>query len=1351
MDKTTKTALKNKVTASRLLLEKNVIDRLQGYYGIHQSGLIEDSKILTHLATEDQEYRRQLLVYLDHIQAFGLKPKDALEHLVREIAFTHLNRLCAYKLMERRGFIRESVSKGTKSQGFLFYLADNPEDEALAKSGDIEKAYRHFLRWLSGTFRDELGALFSDEDSANRLYPPQRVLDQVLELLNADELGDIWTEDETIGWVYQYFTPKELRDKSHKENRSPKSSYEMAFRNQFYTPRYVVEFLTDNTLGRTWYEMRQGKTNLAMTCQYLVHRPTEVWLSEGKEAPERGAISEQSKEGLLSEPVYIPFRPLKDPRQLKILDPACGSGHFLLYCFDVLQVIYAEAWDDCPQLFSDLRGEVSREEFLRQVPGMILRYNLHGIDIDLRATQIASLALWLRAQRAFQQLGLKRDQRPLITRANIVSAEPMPGEEELLQEFTQTIQPPVIGQLVRAVFNKMKLAGEAGSLLSIEEDLQEAVEAAKKQWLARPKAEQLALWSENQKPKPSQPSLFDTSGISDAEFWTQAETRTLEALQVYAGKTQANGGLRKKLFSEDTERGFSFIELARKRFDVVLMNPPFGETSQASKAYVEKTYPRSKGDILANFVEKALKWCTWNGMVGAITSRTPFYLGTMANFREKVLQHDGCLTLMADLGDGVLEAMVETAAYVISRKPIPAPASFIRCLLSQEKTQLIQKALESIRQGRPNDLVFVNDPDDFARLPGSPYCYWVSEETIKTLSQRPSLEGNLGSVRVGLQTGDDWRFLRLFWEVPAALVNSASNDWVPFSKTDFASPWYSPIFLVVYWKNNGEVIKNFTDEKGKLRSRPQNLDYYFKPGFSYMLRSTRLVPYVVPSGVIPTAGRAQVYPNPQEEFAVLGYCASNVASAVARFSGEKFAWPKFQASMVQNLPVPSFPRPLVDAISNKITQELKVRRDVAKLYEPFQEFSYPVVLAKQPAGSSDWNLLSLLGEDLDEEIAAAFGLNDDQLQELERDIREAVAIRSKKSEDLEDAVDDSEEEPDDEANIQFVDDRPATRYEELISYLVGCAFGRWDVRIGMDPELAPLLPGVFDPIPACPPASLVNPQGSFATSGTIVSDYWLRARPDANSLPEMVGDQVVGNDGKLRPGTITDSDYPLNVAWDGILVDDMKHPSDITIRAHAVLDLLYSGQYDSVEQEACQALSVSSLSEYFSKSGSGGFWMDHIRRYSKSRRKAPIYWLLQSSRKNYALWLYYHRLDKDMLFKALTQYVEPKIRLEEEHLKTLRAQRGQFGTVGKQAKELDQAMERQTDLLVELEDFRDKLRRAANLGLEPDLNDGVVLNIAPLWELVPWNEAKKYWQELLDGKYEWSSIGKQLRAKGLVK
>jgi hypothetical protein len=231
----------------------------------------------------------------------------------------------------------------------------------------------------------------------------------------------------------------------------------------------------------------------------------------------------------------------------------------------------------------------------------------------------------------------------------------------------------------------------------------------------------------------------------------------------------------------------------------------------------------------------------------------------------------------------------------------------------------------------------------------------------------------------------------------------------------------------------------------------------------------------------------------------------------------------------------------------------------------------------------------------------------------------------------------------------------------------------------------------------------------------------------------------------------TPTGYPLRINWDGVLLDDSEHADDIVRRVQEVLEVVWKERAEAIEQEACEVLGVKELRDFLRKPGKGGFWDDHVSRYSKSRRKAPIYWLLQSSKKNYALWLYYHRLNRDLLFKALVNYVEPKIRLEESRLETRRTQKAAAGGSGRDAKRLGKEVERQEEFLSELRDFEDKLRRAANLHLEPDLNDGVVLNIAPLWELVPWKEAKNYWEELLAGKYEWSSIGKQLRQKELVK
>ena len=311
-----------------------------------------------------------------------------------------------------------------------------------------------------------------------------------------------------------------------------------------------------------------------------------------------------------------------------------------------LPLLPEEAWEDSDSPPSKttgntLRGDYKTLEDLRKaVPKLIIEHNLHGIDIDPRAVQIAALALWLRAQKTWKNLGLKPKERPRITKSNIVTAEPMPGEEDLRQEFLASLDSES-AQLVKLVFDKMELAGEAGSLLRIEEDIREAIR------------EVYAGWG----------GMY---AAQDEERWQKAEERILSSLREYAERVENGGGLRRRLFAEDAARGFAFVDLCRKRFDVVLMNPPFGDPSKPSKPYIEKAYPRTKNDVYAAMVERGLELLEPRGMLGAITSRTGFFLTSFRKWREEILLKEARPTVFADLGNGVMDAaMVEAAAYCL--------------------------------------------------------------------------------------------------------------------------------------------------------------------------------------------------------------------------------------------------------------------------------------------------------------------------------------------------------------------------------------------------------------------------------------------------------------------------------------------------------------------------------------------------------------------------------------------------------------------------------------------------------------------------------------------------------------
>lgn len=1391
MDKALRNTLRNVVTHCRKTLEDAIAEILQGRYGIHKTGAVEKAESLTHLSSDKMDHRERVVAHLKHIDANTSRSKHskatndglnyepaAVEQLIREAAFTHLNRLCAYKMMAhpQRQLIEDPVGKVLKSRGFLFYLADHPEDEALYTSAQAELAYRHFLEWQNENLSTEIGVLFSKDDVASGLFPPHRTLEAVLEKLNQDELKNIWAEDETIGWIFQYFTPKELRDKARKESAAPRNSYEMSFRNQFFTPRYVVEFLVDNTLGRTWYEMRDGDTVLKDECRYLA------------ESPELENVEEDRK------PTDGQNRPKKDPREIKVLDPACGSGHFLLYCFDLLQLIYEEAYSDSelgPKLQQDFPNF---DEFKRQIPVLILTHNIHGIDIDLRVTQLAGLALWLRAQRAFQEMGLKGE-RPQIKRMNLICAEPMPGETDLLEEFLAELYPhplgELIGQLVRNVFERMKLAGETGALLRIEDDISGPIDEARKQWqeMLRKKTEgeeELAKKGalfDYRKEEAQKKLIFNIADITSERVWHDAEEEALKTLREFAKRASNGKGLSRRLFADDAEQGFAFIDLCRRKFDVVLMNPPFGDASVPSKPYIDEMYGDTKGDVYKAFVECFQDRLVPGGFLGIISSRTGFFLSSANDWRERIVLRLYRPILLADFGIGVLDAMVETAAYVLrslrgdedseltlsivpelkgirtdkngffstrkyeesrnlKRHQATAELRRLQCagfINSVEgsfpKWEIVEGKVASLRhsfsepypplicvrlirdrdkgnellhvlQGSRDSRYFKVDPQHFKMLPNGPFVYWVPK-SILSLFMKLELYGQHGEVKQGLATKDNDRFVRLWWEVSPADLQD--GRWRTYAKGGAYAKYYLPLLLVVDWSEKTQAIyKQRTGQMVVLLTGKRDR-YLDRRGLTYSKRSqVGFSARAMPRQSIFSPNGPGVFPENEDG---LYYHLAILNSDLSRCCIEFLtSFGSYSEGYVESLPYPKIvgEEEKIVTLAKQCTnfsREIFISSELLREFTlPHQGFSGTIAsLSEERAFRLDQLARNLESSELEINSVIARNINlspDDQVF-----IRNSVENTHHSEQE--------ESENDELARVEPLADVSRSATIDLLSYSLGCAFGRWDVRFATGEMLVPELPDPFAPLPISAPGTLTGKDGL-----------------PVSQAPE---------------------GYPLRVTPDGILVDDSTHADDLTIRAREVFELIWPKAAEAREREACELLSIKELRDYFRRPTAGGFWMDHVKRYSKSRRKAPIYWLLRSAKGNYSIWLYYHRLDKDILYKALVNYVEPKLRLEENKLSQLQQRRETVGTTGREAKLLEKDLDKQESFISELHDFHSKLKRAADLHLEPDLNDGVVLNIAPLHELVPWTEAKKYWKELTEGKYEWSTISKQLRERGMIR
>lgn len=604
MDKDTRTAIERATQKARKLLEEDFAAQLEGDFDVHRDGAVA-ATAGKHLSARQAFARERIVATIEHKRAAGMSAADAARDYLRDAAFTTLNRFVALKMLEARELVQECITKGEQSGGYREFCGMAPGLPLVPASA----GYRLYLESLFDELSTEVKVLFDRRDPSSVLWPKRATFEQLLEILNATELARVWGEDETIGWVYQFFNGQDERRKMREESQAPRNSRELAVRNQFFTPRYVVQFLTDNTLGRIWYEMRETKTALADKCEYMVRTPGEEFAPRAK----------------------------KDPRDLRVLDPACGSGHFLLYAFDLLLAIYEEAYADPGSPKSEATGKTLAEDYLsldalkKAVPGLVLAHNLHGVDIDPRCTQIAQLALWMRAQKAHRDFGIGRGERAQIRRSNIVVAEPLVADEQIAKEFVAKLGDAELGRVFMSLVEALSLAGDLGLLLRVEQLVARHAKRGQTGYLFAP-----------------------------------AEQRIRAALHRFVGEEASVTNTRRRLFADDAAHGVALLTVAEKKFDTVLMNPPFGTGSLRAKKDFEKAYPRTKNDVYAAFVERGIELLSSRGRVGAITSRTGFFLSSFQKWREDVLLKQAPPCVVADLGMGVLDsAMVETAAYCL--------------------------------------------------------------------------------------------------------------------------------------------------------------------------------------------------------------------------------------------------------------------------------------------------------------------------------------------------------------------------------------------------------------------------------------------------------------------------------------------------------------------------------------------------------------------------------------------------------------------------------------------------------------------------------------------------------------
>ncbi|NMC18703.1 MAG: SAM-dependent DNA methyltransferase, partial [Chloroflexi bacterium] len=915
------------------------------------------------------------------------------------------------------------------------------------------------------------------------------------------------------------------------------------------------------------------------------------------------------------------------------------------------------------------------------------------VDIDPRAVQIAGLSLWLRAQKSWQTKGLRLSERPQIRKSNVVCAEPMPGDRQMLDEFLSTLSgdgletlmrkawhvptdqkvratpqmADALAKLVRTVWQEMELAGEAGSLLKIEETLRDAIATARKESEEKSPLFRVLEYGLNEPPKEK---YVQVVAGEDQDFFDQAEGLVLAALREYSEQAVNGDSYKRRLFAGDASQGFVFIDLCRKLYDIVVMNPPFGELSEIAQEYLTNKYPLTCNNIATIFVERMANKLNPMGGLALIIDNSTSIRSSYEDFRKTILYNSLCLYTYASLGWEVLDANVEVCAYSCFRTATEKGNCFcVDASKKETKENFLKENILSISQGKKNQFVIVN-PEEFKFLPNAIPNFSMPRGIRSLFGKFPSVN-NLAHLKTGMSSGDNERFYKMFWERPQRF----ENDWKFLSNGGEYSPYYRGDREIINWHRDGIEIK----EHRKATFR--NSQYYSRVGLSYSKRCEYLSVQLLPSGFAFTDEGQCIFPVSEENrYGLLAFFNSKFARVILN----EYCGQHKSNGYVQLIPFPNINLSILGKISNNIVQILysELIWTIPSIYSRGPLLLNPAIFETNLSINEirsnlirKWELSKVKIDEyentLNMMIYESSGLNENEVNYINNKAKKIPAAHFQLSEQKTDGY---------------------SLVSEFLDYIMGVFFGYWNILSIKEPIEVPL-----DTAPIYPP-------------GTVYKGKPLAS----NNIPDF---------------------YPVNVKWSGIAESQTPiEKESLPNKLEEILRIIWKEKLEGIELEISESLKISSMDEYFGNPDL--FFKDHLKRYSKSRRAAPIYWPLSTPSCSYTLWLYYHRLNDQTLYTCVNDFVDPKLKQVSEEAARLRLKKGRSAADEKE-------LERLTDFERELKDFREELLRVAKFW-KPNLNDGVEITAAPLWKLFqhkPWQKRlKETWQKLEAGEYDWAHL-----------
>jgi type II restriction/modification system DNA methylase subunit YeeA len=1128
------------------------------------------------------------------------------DQVIERVAYIWFNRFCALRFMDVNRYNRVGIVSPADPGQF------QPEILAEAKMGHIDEelanekvrqqisslldgkapsrdpqgeAYRLLVVAACNFWNKAMPFLFQRIDDYTELLMPDDLLsgNSILAYTREAMTPDACEDVEVIGWLYQFYISEkkdEVFDGLKKNRKITPENIPAA--TQLFTPHWIVRYLVENSLGRLWM-LNRPNSRLKERMEYYI-QPQNDLTTEHMEKENDQSISSVSS---VSSVVGKDFLVVNSPEEIKICDPACGSGHMLTYAFDLLYAIYEE------------EGYEAAE-----IPEKILTNNLYGIEIDERAGELAAFALTMKArakQRRFFSKGVK---------PNICVLENVHFDGNQVPDYMDFVGRDLFTAPLQATLGQFEEADNFGSLI--------------------------------------RPEVTDVAGI----------LKILES-------TDVSGQLFLSAIHKKVLRALTQSDYLSPKYHVVVANPPYmgGKGMNARlAAWLRDHYADVKSDLFSAFIVRNTELTLPRGQLGFMSPYVWMFISSYEKLRSFLINQKTITSLVQLEYSGFDGATVPICIFTFENAHhLDFKGGYLRLSDFRGSENQAPRTLEAIKN--PDCGWFYRaSAANFKKIPGSPIVYWASERILEHFQSSDSLSHKI-ETREGLTTGSNDLFLRLWHEVQLEVIGFGieENDYAKSSQKRYFTyikggdfrRWSGNFVYIVNWFDDGEELKVFKDSAtGRVRSHNYNGDYAFRAGFTWSgISSGTFAVRHVPTGfMFDTKGPMGFAKDPSDQPLYEAFLNSAVTNHLIKMLAPTL---DFKLGNILNLPV-------AGNVSRDICQTSKSAVQLSirdwNSYETSWDFTnlpllnshnrQPTLKATYQKLRAHWCEMTLEMQRLEEEnnriFINAYGLQNEltpevPLNEITLTCNPHYRYGTGKSEDELEAL------------------LLADTMRELVSYAVGCMFGRY---------------------------SLDKPGLILANQGETIEDY-LKHVPEPR--------------------------FPADVDNVIPLLDGDWFTDDIAERFRRFLRVAFGEEhYEENLQFVEQSLNIKgkrnySIRDYFL----GEFYTDHVKRY----KKRPIYWLFSSPKGSFNALIYMHRYRPDTVSVVLNDYLREfrtKLTAHKDHLEAVSISASSSQT--EKTKALKE-IEKLNKVISEVEEYeREVLYPLATEQLTIDLDDGVKVN-----------------------------------------